>query len=155
MIGPADKAPLQNRVHVHLPTATVPRDTPGFSTAIPDDSHPLLGSWAAVRWEYERLDRSHRVDVIADLHGTVTLSLSQASYVLACDLPPAGVASLGGTLRVRGDEWLDLTPTVGDPERLLFRRAAGTLVLQSERSSWDFTGGGPEPAAFTAVLVRL
>lgn len=140
---------------MHLPTASVPREPTVFPEVEPGHQHPLVGSWAAVRWEYESVDQSCRVDVVADLRGTVTLSLAVATYVLTCDLPPVGVASASGTLRITGGDWIEFMPTVGDPERLFFRRAAGTLVLRSERSSWDFTGGGRVPAAFTAVLVRL
>jgi hypothetical protein len=116
---------------------------------------PLLGGWAAVRWEYTRADGSRRVDVIADLGGAVTLSLSDADYVLSCALRAEPTRSAAGALRVVGDEWIDFSPRTGNPERVEFRRAAGTLVLRSDASAWDFTGAGEEPASFTAVLVRL
>ena len=116
---------------------------------------PLLGSWAAVRWEYVRGDGSRRADLIADQGGAITLSMRAAEYVLSCALGDGAARSAAGALRLVGGEWIDFSPRTGNLERVSYRRAAGTLVLRSESSAWDFTGAGEEPAAFTAVLVRL
>lgn len=141
---------------MHLPAATSASEgTDVRPLSATGGAGPLLGSWAAVRWEYERRDGSSRVDVIADLGGAVTLSMSEADYVLSCALRAEPTRSAAGAFAVVADEWIDLMPRAGPPERVGFRRAAGTLVLRSESSAWDFTGAGEEPASFTAVLVLL
>jgi hypothetical protein len=44
----------------------------------------LLGSWSATRWQYTSQARPDvTADVVCDLGGSVTLSLSAATYVLA------------------------------------------------------------------------
>lgn len=116
---------------------------------------PLLGSWAAVRWEYVSADGDRRADPIADLGGAITLSMTAEEYVLSCALRDGPARSAAGVLRLLADDWIEFSPRSGSPERVTYRRAAQTLVLRSDDSAWDFTGTGEEPAAFTAVLVRL
>ncbi len=108
-----------------------------------------------MRWEYGRHDGSRRVDIVGDLGGTVTISIGDGTYVLSHQLAGGETRSASGTLAETGQEWIDFHPAEGAPERVGFRRAAGTLALRSEHSSWDFTGGGEESAEFTAVLVRI
>ncbi len=116
---------------------------------------PLDGSWAAVRWAYARPDGRDAVDLIADRRGTITLSIAAETFVLSVDVPPDGPRGATGRLRIAGEDWLDLVPADEVPQRVGYRRAAGTLVLRSESAAWDFSGAGEEPAEFTAVLVRL
>lgn len=116
---------------------------------------PLRGSWAAVSWEYERRGDGRRIDIVGDLGGSVTLSITDGSFVIAWDDGRNGPRSGGGNLAVTSDEWIELTTPDGTTERIGFRRAEGTLVLRSEQSAWDFDGGGATPAGFTAVMVRL
>lgn len=115
----------------------------------------LSGSWAAVRWEYTRVDGSGRIDVVADQGGAVTLSISAADYVLSHAPRGTGARGAGGRIRVIGAAWLEFAPRDGETERVEYRRTSGTLVLRSEASSWDFGGRGEERASFTAVLVRI
>lgn len=116
---------------------------------------PLLGSWAAVRWEYVGASGGRRADVIADQGGAITLSMTAEEYALSCTLSNGPARSVSGALSLVGDEWIEFLPRTGSPERVSYRRAASTIVLRDESSAWDFTGAGEEPAAFTAVLVRL
>lgn len=116
---------------------------------------PLLGSWAAVRWEYVSADGDRRADPIADQGGAITLSMTAEEYVLSCALRDGPARSEAGVLRLLADEWIEFSPRSGSPERVTYRRVAQTLVLRSDTAAWDFTGAGEEPAAFTAVLVRL
>jgi hypothetical protein len=122
------------------------------SVHLTDD--PLVGSWAAVRWEYVGADGSRRAD-LADQGGAITLSMTAEDYVLSYALRDGPARSAAGGLRVVADEWIEFSPRSGSPERVSYRRSAQTLVLRSDASAWDFTGTGEEPAAFTAVLVRL
>jgi hypothetical protein len=114
----------------------------------------LLGSWSATRWQYT--SRTLRaVDVVCELGGTVTLSLSAESYVLTWSVAQQASRSVGGALRVVGDR-LELRAQGRDEaEAVTFRRGGETLALSSEASAWDFDGNGDEAAAFVAVLVRL
>jgi len=114
----------------------------------------LLGSWSATRWQYaSRAGRT--VDVVCDLGGTVTLSLSAESYVLTWSVPEQGSRSIGGALALVDDR-LDLRAQGGEQvESVIYRLAAETLALSSDASQWDFDGNGDEAAAFVAVLVRL
>ena len=117
----------------------------------------LLGSWSATRWQYTSRDQPARsVDVVCDLSGVVTLSLSAGTYVLTHAVADQGSRSQGGTCEVQGDR-LRLNPAGGDgPEMVRFRVAAETLSLSAEASAWDFDGDGADEAAdFVAVLVRL
>ncbi len=141
---------------MHLPpllTTDDPTELP--PGAVATARGPMHGSWAAVRWEYAPRSGGAAVDLIAGLGAAVTLSMSDAEYVLSFALRGGRTRTAAGALRVSGDEWIDFSPRGGVPERVEFRRAAGTLVLRSESSAWDFAGTGEEPAAFTAVLVRL
>jgi len=121
----------------------------------PPPTHPLHGSWSATRWQYTSRERPERVvDVVAGLGGTVTLSLSEGTYVLTWAIPGHGDASVGGTLTIDGARLV--LDAAGTPAgSLLFHVSAATLALSSETSAWDFDGSGEEAAAFVAVLVRL
>jgi hypothetical protein len=126
------------------------------STGNPADP-PLLGSWSATRWQYTKRDEPARsVDVVCDLGGAVTLSLSAETYVLTWTLAGEGSRSEGGTSEVL-DEHLRLTAEgAGHSDTVRFRVAADTLSLSAEPSAWDFDGDGRDEAAdFVAVLVRL
>jgi hypothetical protein len=116
----------------------------------------LFGSWSATRWQYASRDRPERqVDVVCDLGGSVTLSLSEGTYVLTWDLGE-GSRSLGGAIDVDADR-LTLRPLgAADEEVVVFRVASDTLSLSAESSAWDLDADGTEEAAaFVAVLVRL
>jgi hypothetical protein len=116
----------------------------------------LLGSWSATRWQYTSGGEPGRsVDVVVDLRGSVTLSLSAGAWVLTWDLGSRGSQSLGGALTVEGDQLLLLAADANEADRVLFRLADRTLALSCEVSAWDFEGNGEEPASFVAVLVRL
>lgn len=116
----------------------------------------MLGSWSATRWQYTSASRPDRVvDVVCDLGGSVTLSLSAGTWVLTWDLGDRGSQSLGGALTLVGERLVLLAQDAGDAERVLYRLAERTLALSCETSSWDFDGNGEEPAEFVAVLVRL
>jgi hypothetical protein len=116
----------------------------------------LYGSWSATRWQYTgREPPQRKVDLVCDLGGSVTLSLSDGTYVLTWDVGQ-GSRSLGGAVAVDGDR-LTLHPQGGaDPEALWFRLAGDTLALSTDASAWDVDGDGrDEVATFVAVLVRL
>ena len=116
---------------------------------------PLLGSWAATRWEYASITSRRVVDLVCDLGGSVTLSVSPGTYILTWDIARQGRRSVGGTVEVRASA-LHLHPHDGvDEEVVLFQLADDTLTLSAAQSAWAFDGNGEEPAAFTAVLVRL
>lgn len=106
-------------------------------------------------WEYERREDGHRTDIVGDLGGSVTLSLTDDRYVLSWDDGRGGPRSREGSLAPSPDEWIDFAAPDGTSERIGFTRADGTLVLRSDHSAWDFDGNGERPAAFTAVMVRL
>lgn len=128
---------------------------PVAAVSVPEE--PLLGSWSATRWQYTRRDgRPLALDVVCDLGGSVTLSLSARSYVLTWDVRGRGKLSIGGTFRVRDDQ-LELFPLGSERgEVIRFRVNAETLSLSAEDSGWDFEGQGHEAAAeFVAVFVRL
>jgi hypothetical protein len=147
---------------VRLPrssTSIGPGATAQTDAAPPDGSlvHPLFGGWSATRWQYRSAAEPGRaVDVITDLTGTVTLSLTATAFILAADVPGRGKHSVSGACQVRDDELL-LVPDGGDrEERVRVRQAGDTLTLRSETSGWDFDGNGQDQAAaFVAVLVRL
>jgi hypothetical protein len=119
--------------------------------------HLLSGGWSATRWEYARLAAPERVvDVVTDLRGSVTLSLTATAFILAFDVAGRGKHSVAGTCEVRGDELWLVSEGADHAERVAFRQAGDTLSLRSEASGWDFDGNGREQdAAFVAVLVRL
>lgn len=120
-------------------------------------AHPLFGGWSATRWQYTNASEpEHVVDVVCDLGGTVTLSLTATAFILASDVAGRGRQSVAGACEVRGDELL-LTPEGATAaERVWFRQVGETLALHADGSGWDFDGSGrEEAAAFTAVLVRL
>ncbi len=126
------------------------------SDAIPL-GNPLIGSWAAVRWQYtSRREPRRTVDVVTDLAGSVTLSLTEGTYVLTWGVGGQGGQSIGGTFARAEGGWLELTPLgASGVERVAFRLTSDTLALSSDASDWDFDGSGEEPADFVAVLVRL
>jgi len=121
------------------------------------DAHPLFGGWSATRWQYRSASvPEHVVDVVTDLRGSITLSLTATAFILAFDVATRGSISVSGRCEVRGDElllWLD----GGDvPERVSFHQTNDTLSLRSDQSAWDFDASGQDQqAAFVAVLVRL
>lgn len=117
----------------------------------------LLGSWSATRWQYRsRANPESVVDVVCALGATVTLSLSEDSYVLTWSLADQRNRSLGGAFAVQGERLELRTPDQNPPEALTYRLAGETLALSSESSEWDFDGDGKDEAAdFVAVLVRL
>jgi hypothetical protein len=116
----------------------------------------LLGSWSATRWQYaSRAHPEKVVDVVCDLGGSVTLSLSAGTYILTWDVSGRGGQSIGGALTVLGDHLALLAPDATEAASVLYRLAAQTLALSTDTSGWDFDGNGEEPADFVAVLVRL
>jgi hypothetical protein len=119
--------------------------------------HSVFGGWSATRWQYTRLAAPERVaDVVCDLGGSVTLSLTPTAFILAFVIAGRGRHSVSGACEVRGDELL-LRPEGADaPTGVRFRQNGDTLSLQSDASGWDFDGNGEDQAAaFVAVLVRL
>lgn len=121
--------------------------------------HRLFGGWSATRWQYAALAApppGRVVDVVCDLGGSVTLSLTATAFILAFDVAGRGRHSVYGACEVRGDELLLRPEGAGAPTSVRFRQNGDTLSLQSDASGWDFDGdGGDEAAAFVAVLVRL
>lgn len=121
------------------------------------DMNPLRGSWSATRWQYgKRGDPAESVDVVCDLGGSVTLSLSDGAYVLTWDRGDRNGVSVGGAFDVQGDT-LELRPQgANEAESVRFLLGQETLTLRSESSGWDFDGDGQEAVAeFVAVFVRL
>ncbi|HXY70366.1 MAG TPA: hypothetical protein VEH62_13025 [Gemmatimonadales bacterium] len=134
-----------------MATAAHADPSPGAS------DHPLSGGWSATRWEYASRAAPERiVDVVCDLRGSVTLSLTATAFILAFDVAGRGKHSVAGACEVAGDE-LRLRPDgAPEPERVAFHQSGDTLSLRSDGSGWDFDGTGQEQAAaFVAVLVRL
>jgi hypothetical protein len=119
--------------------------------------HPLFGGWSATRWEYASLARPEQVvDVVCDLGGSVTLSLTATAFILATDVAGRGKHSVAGTCEVRGDELRLRAEGAAEPEVLRHQQVGATLSLSCEASGWDFDGSGrDQDAAFVAVLVRL
>lgn len=116
----------------------------------------LLGSWSATRWQYASRARGDaRVDVVCDLGGTVTLSVSAQSYVLTWSVPGQASRSVGGALEMVDDRLALRAQGTEETESVTYRLAGETLALSSDASQWAFDGSGEEPAAFVAVLVRL
>lgn len=117
----------------------------------------LLGTWSATRWQYTSHDDATRaIDVVCDMGGAVTLSLSAGLYVVSHAIAGDGVQTHGGTCEVVDDQLRLASERVNRVDVLRFRLAAETLSLQSDDSAWDFSGEGrDERAAFVAVLVRL
>ena len=135
------------------------RATEAISHRDPTERSPsdggLLGGWSATRWQYASRARPDKVvDVVCDLGGSVTLSLSAGTYVLTWDLA-GGSQSIGGVLTLQGDRLLFLAQDASEAEPVLYRLADRTLALSCEGSGWAFDENGEEPAEFVAVLVRL
>ena len=131
--------------------------TPPATRRHAEPAGPLFGGWSATRWEYRSAGEPERtVDVVTDLRGTVTLSLTATAFILAADVPGRGQQSVSGTCEVLGGELLLTREGASLPERLAFHQAGDTLSLRSAASAWDFERDGREQAAaFVAVLVRL
>jgi hypothetical protein len=117
----------------------------------------LFGGWSATRWQYTSLTPPERVaDLVADLGGSVTLSLTASAFILAFDVAGRGPHSVSGTCEVRGDQLLLRAEGADTPHAVRFRQNGDTLSLQSDVSGWDFDNSGEDQAAaFVAVLVRL
>jgi hypothetical protein len=115
----------------------------------------LPGSWSATRWEYTD-GSGRRVDLVAELGGIVTLSLSAGTWVLTFAVPGRGVRSAGGTFAADGHT-LALRPVPeGAPVVLAYRVSADTLSWNDAHSGWDFDGDGvDEAASLVAVFVRI
>jgi hypothetical protein len=129
-------------------------DGPAIGT-VPEGG--LLGSWSATRWHYTSRDTPGRaIDVVCDLRGTVTLSLSAGTYVLTWDVPGRGGQSIGGAWLVRDDD-VEFSPAgSASLESVAFHLGTDELSLRTDDSAWDFSGDGvEEPAGFVAVFVRL
>ena len=96
------------------------------------------------------------IDLVADLGGMVTLSLSEGTYVLTHDVAGRSQQSVGGSCAING-EMLELRAQGGDrAESARYRVAGDTLALTATDSGWDFDGDGEdEPATLVAVFVRL
>jgi hypothetical protein len=96
------------------------------------------------------------VDVVCDLGGSVTLSLSAGTWVLTVDIAGRARQSVGGTWNAATDRLELHAATLPRPVVMGYRLGAGELVLHMEGSEWDFDGDGTEePAGFVAVFVRL
>ena len=123
----------------------------------PASDGALLGSWSATRWQYvSRADPEQVVDVVCDLGGSVTLSLSDGTYVLTWAVAGQGSQSIGGALTVQGSTVVFLAHGASEAESVVFRLAGDTLALSCETSGWEFEDSGTEqPASFVGVLVRL
>ena len=147
-------------MRLRTPLGSASRAAAGAHRAPPTGGAALdgspFGSWAATRWQYTRREPPQRqVDVVCDLGGSVTLSLSEGTYVLTWDLGH-GSRSLAGAVALERDR-ITLRPHgTEEAEALWFRRSGDTLALSADDSAWAFDGEGhEEPAAFVAVLVRL
>ena len=143
------------------PTASDPQRSDPAAPAKPSDFRTRaagtpFGSWSATRWQYTSVVRPElQVDVVCDLQGTITLSLSEETYVLTWNLG-SGSRSVGGTVTLDGDRLTLLPHGAAEPDVVAFRVASDTLALSAEASAWDLDGDGrDETAAFVAVLVRL
>lgn len=141
-----------------FPTGRLPgvftAETPEAASA--GHVHELLGAWSATRWQYAAADGGRRVDVICDLAGMITLSISPGTWVLSFVVPRWGARSVGGTW-TEDAGILRLAPlgapVIGD---LRFRVSGEVLSLSSDQSEWSFRDEGPaEPATLQAVFVRL
>ena len=121
------------------------------------EAHPLFGGWSATRWQYRSASPPERVvDVVTDLGGSITLSLTATAFILAVDVASRGSVSVSGRCEVRADELLLCLDGGDAPERVSFHQTGDTLSLRSDQSAWDFEGNGTDQrAAFVAVLVRL
>lgn len=137
-----------------------PRNDPAPTEApshVDSATHPLFGGWSATRWQYTSLAAPERMaDIVADLGGSVTLSLTATAFILAFDVNGRGKHSVSGACEVHGDEMLLRPEGAGGAHRLRYRQSGDTLSLESDASGWDFDGiGQDQDAAFVAVLVRL
>lgn len=117
----------------------------------------LLGSWSATRWHHVAIDRADRtVDLVCELGGTVTLSLSAEMYVLAWDIPGRSPGSIGGPWAERGGilEFDGRHPE--GKESVTYHLNGSLLTITSEASSWEFENDGVQVATrFVGVFVKL
>lgn len=137
----------------HVLAGLVP--APSAAEAVAGAGEPLLGAWSATRWEYTRVAEPRRtLDVVCDLGGSVTLSLSAGTYVLTWAAAGRGSRSSGGSFAVRVDQ-LELRPLgAAGVETVRYRLGPGVLALSSTESAAEFDGQ-EEAAEFVAVFVRL
>lgn len=138
-----------------FPSASVgefPAETPPSPGAGADS---LLGAWSATRWQYRASAGARRHDVVCDAGATITLSISEGTWILSVVVPGFGARSIGGTWR-REAGLLCFTPLMSDSTTLHFRVSGELLSLTTDECTWDFApGSGEEPAWLTAVFVRL
>lgn len=120
---------------------------------------PLLlkGTWSATRWRHTSVQPPERsLDVIADLRGSVMLTLGHGAYVLTCDMARRGLVNVGGLFTVRGDVLELRTAEDGESERMRWVVRDDDLMLSSDASRCDFDGeGAEEHATFLACFRRL
>jgi hypothetical protein len=95
------------------------------------------------------------VDVVCDLGGSVSLSLSDGRFILTCDIPGRGSLTVSGQFQVEGGKLHFTALESATPQGVRFHQVDRTLSLHSDGSAWDFDGQGEQPAEFVAVLVRL
>src|SRR4029077_8176300 len=102
------------------------------------------------RWHYtSRGSPTRTVDVICELGGMITLSLSQGTYILAWEIPGRGGQTAGGGWTLRGGELEYTWPGMDGVESLSARIGPQELTLSTESSAWDFDGDGVDrPAGF-------
>jgi hypothetical protein len=116
----------------------------------------LLGGWSATRWEYTRArDPGTSVDLVCDLGGSVSLSLSAGRFILTCEVAGRGSLTVSGQFLTQDDQLHFTALESGTPQTVRFHQVDRTLSLYSAASAWDFDGQGEQPAEFVAVLVRL
>jgi hypothetical protein len=115
----------------------------------------LIGSWAATRWQYHgRGESAPMVDLVCDLGGSVTLSITAGTFILTRSEPGSAPQSTGGAIEV-DDATLALRADDGEAEVFRYQVTDDTLTLSSEAAAWRFYGNDEQPADFVAVLVRL
>lgn len=112
----------------------------------------LAGTWTATKAEYvSRTTPPETVDLVGDLGGTVTLTLTEAqafTYIEA--VPGAEPDTVTGTWRVEGDvgDQLSLSPA-GVPWSIMFDMyfSGNTLRLTDGDVEYDFDEDGTPDAA--------
>lgn len=141
-----------------FPTGRLPgaftAETPEGASA--GRAYGLLGAWSATRWQYSAADPGRQVDIVCDLAGMITLSISAGTWVLSFVIPAWGARSVGGTW-IETAGLLRFAP-LGAPviDDLRFRVSGDVLSISSDQSEWAFHDAGrPEPARLQAVFVRL
>lgn len=124
---------------------------------IPPDESGLVGSWSATRWQYRsRMPPQRVVDLVCDLGGSITLSLSGGSFILVWDLGGTGRRCLAGAVTAAGDRLAFRPDAAGAEERVRYRLGPGELTLSSEESAWSMDGDDTDhPATWVAILVRV